>query len=166
MEVKKFQDSRNSKLADFEKQYASLKSQYMIALTTAINEPDVTKQPGLIQDVLTLNTSMAAAVQEIVSAISQGSEKFNTKTLDQLTNDLIKYQKDYHDIKESNDKLETLKIIRNTTDEALTKAEWMYNLYVFGLIALIIFVIFLVFSTPTQSIFSTMMATVSPPIAR
>ena len=166
MEVRKFQNSRNSKLAEFEKEYSSLKTQYTSALSSAINESDNTKQQSLIQDVLEVNTKMAAAVQEIVSAISQGSETFNPKTIDQLTNDLIKYQKDYQDIKESNDKLETLQIIRNTTNESLSNAEWMYNLYLFGLISLIIFVIFLIFSTPTQSTFSTMMATVSPPIAR
>jgi predicted nucleic acid-binding protein len=108
---------------------------------------------------------MTTAVQDMVSSITQGSGQISSKTLTELTNDLIKYQKDYHSIQESNDKLKTLKIIRNTTNENLSNAEWMYNLYLFGLISLIAFVIYLVFNTPTQSIFSTAMASVSPPMA-
>jgi hypothetical protein len=165
MEVKKFQDSRNSKLATFEKEYASLKTQYTSSLTSAINETDTTKQEALIQNVLNLNTKMTTAVQDMVSSITQGSGQISSKTVTELTNDLIKYQKDYHSIQESNDKLKTLKIIRNTTNENLSNAEWMYNLYLFGLISLIGFVIYLVFNTPTQSIFSTAMASVSPPMA-
>jgi hypothetical protein len=165
MEVKKFQDSRNSKLATFEKEYASLKTQYMKALSTAINEVDTTKQQVLIQNVLDLNSKMTTAVQDIVSAITQGTEQINAKTVTELTNDLIRYQKDYHAIQESKDKLKTIKIIRNTTNENLSNVEWMYNLYLFGLISLIAFVIYLVFSTPTQSILSTAMASVSPPMA-
>jgi hypothetical protein len=50
-----------------------------------------------------------------------------------------------------------------TTSDNLSSAEWMYNLYLFGLIGLIVFVIYLIFRTPSQSIFSTIAASVSTP---
>lgn len=163
MDIKKFQDSRNTKLSNFEKQYASLKTQYSAALAAAINEPDLTKREPLVQKVLSVNGEMSAAVKDIMSSLNEGTEKFSPKTLTDLTNDLIQYQKEYNEISESKDKLQTLKIIQNTTNDNLSSAEWMYNFYLFGLIALIFFVIYMVFSTPSQSIFSTMAASVSAP---
>jgi len=166
MDIKKFQDSRNTKLFGFEKQYTSLKNQYSSALSNAIKEPDLKKREPLVQKVLSINSEMSTTVKEFMSSLNEGTEKFDPKTLSDLTNDLIQYQKDYNEIKESKDKLQTLKIIQNTTDDNLSSAEWMYNLYLFGLIALIFLVIYLVFTTPTQSIFSTIAATVSAPTVR
>jgi uncharacterized membrane protein (DUF106 family) len=166
MDIKKFQDSRNTKLFGFEKQYTSLKNQYSSALSNAIKEPDVKKREPLVEKVLSINGQMSATVKDFMSSLNEGTEKFDPKTLSDLTNDLIQYQKDYNEIKESNDKLQTLKIIQNTTDANLSSAEWMYNLYLFGLIALIFLVIYLVFMTPSQNIFSTMAATVSAPAVR
>jgi hypothetical protein len=163
MDVKKFQDLRNTKLSNFEKQYTSLKTQYSAALAAAINEPDLTKREPLVLKVLSINSEMSAAVKDIMSSINEGTEKFDPKTLTDLTNDLIQYQKEYNEISESKDKLQTLKIIQNTTNDNLSNAEWMYNFYLFGLIALIFFVIYLVFNTPSYSIFSRIAATVSAP---
>ena len=163
MDIKRFQDARSTKLSSFENQYATLKKQYSDALLSAINEPDTTKRDPLVQKVLSLNTEMSSAVKDIMSSSNEGTEKFDAKTLSELTNDLIQYQKDYNEIQESKDKLETLKIIKNTTTDNLSSAEWMYNFYLFGLIALILLVIYLVLVTPSQSIFSTMAASISAP---
>jgi hypothetical protein len=163
MDIKNFQDSRGTVLSNFEKRYASLKTQYSAALSAAIAEKDLTKREPLIQKVLSINSELSSAVNTIASSLNEGTEKFSPKTLTDLTNDLIQYQKDYNEITESKDKLQTLKIIKNTTTENLSNAEWMYNLYLFGLIFLIMIVIYLVFRTPYQSIFSTMAATVSAP---
>jgi hypothetical protein len=140
-----------------------LKTQYSAALTAAISEPNLTKREPLVQKVLSVNGEMSAAVKDIMSSLNEGTEKFSPKTLTDLTNDLIQYQKEYNEIVESKDKLQTLKIIQNTTNDNLSSAEWMYNFYLFSLIALIFVVIYLVFSTPSQSIFSTIAARVSAP---
>lgn len=163
MDIKKFQDSRSTKLSNFEKQYASLKKQYSVAITAAIKQTDATKREPLVQKVLSVNSELSSLVKDLMSSTNEGTEKFNPKTLADLTNDLIQYQKDYNEIQESKDKFETLKIIQNTTDENLSNAQWMYNLYLFGLISLIVLVIYLIFRTPSQSIFSTMMASVRAP---
>ena len=163
MDIKKFQDARSTKLSSFEKQYTSLKKQYSDTLTSAINETDSAKRDPLVQKVLSLNTEMSSAVKDIMSSSNEGTEKFNPKILSDLTNDLIQYQKEYNEIQESKDKLETLKVIKNTTTDNLSSAEWMYNFYLFALIALILLVIYLVLVTPSQSIFSTMAASISAP---
>ena len=163
MDIKNFQDARGTVLATFEKQYASLKKQYSTALSVAISEKDPKKREPLVQKVLSINSEMSSAVNRIMSSMNEGTEKFNPKTLTDLTNDLIQYQKEYNEITESKDKLQTLKIIQNTTVDNLSSAEWMYNLYLFGLIGLIVFVIYLILRTPSQSIFSTIAASVSTP---
>ena len=40
MDIKEFTDSRNTQLADFQKQYAYLKSEYSTAVSAAIQESD------------------------------------------------------------------------------------------------------------------------------
>jgi hypothetical protein len=163
MDIKKFQDSRNTKLSVFEKEYASLKKEYSSALIAAINESDVTKRDPLVQKVLSINTEMSSTVKDFMSSINDGADKVSSKSVADLTKDLIQYQTDYNEITESKDKLQTLKIIHNTTEETLSNVQWMYNLYLFGLISLILLVIYLIFRTPSQSIFSTTLNTIRTP---
>ena len=163
MDIKRFQDSRNTKLSAFEKEYASLKKEYSTALSGAINELDLTKREPLVQKVLSINTELSSAVKDFMSSINEGTDKVSSKSVADLTKDLIQYQTDYNEIMESKDKLQTLKIIHNTTEETLSNVQWMYNLYLFGLISLIILVIYLIFRTPSQSIFSRMLDTIRTP---
>jgi len=165
MEVRKFQNSRDSELKDFEKQYSDLKSKYTSSLSTAIKEADPKKQNTLIQGVLVTNAEMVGHVSKMVSIIGKGPNMLDQKTVNDLTNDLIKYQKEFSDITESKNKLDTLREVQNSTSANLSSAEWMYNFYLFGLIALIFFVIYLVYSTPSQNIFSTAIASVQAPMA-
>ena len=163
MDIKRFQDSRNTKLSAFEKEYASLKKEYSSALSSAIGESDITKREPLVEKVLSINTELSSAVKDFMSSINEGADKVSSKSVADLTKDLIQYQTDYNEITESRDKLQTLKIIHNTTEETLSNVQWMYNLYLFGLISLILLVIYLIFRTPSQSIFSTMLDTIRTP---
>lgn len=163
MDIKRFQDSRNTKLTAFEKHYASLKKEYSSALSAAINEQDITKREPLVEKVLSVNTELSSTVKDFMSSINEGTDKVSSKNVAELTKDLIQYQTDYNEITESKDKLQTLKIIHNTTEETLSSVQWMYNLYLFGLISLIVLVIYLIFRTPSQSIFSTMLDTIRTP---
>jgi hypothetical protein len=163
MDIKRFQDSRNTKLSAFEKHYASLKKEYSSALSAAINEQDITKREPLVEKVLSVNTELSSTVKDFMSSINEGTDKVSSKNVAELTKDLIQYQTDYNEITESKDKLQTLKIIHNTTEETLSSVQWMYNLYLFGLISLIVLVIYLIFRTPSQSIFSTILDTIRTP---
>lgn len=155
MEIKEFQDSRNQKLADFQKEYNFLKTQYSTTLLAAIQEPDPAAQQKLISNVLQLNTELSSQIKNILTDINQGSDSFNPKTLDDLTNDLIEYQKQYQEIQGNKDKLQTLKMIYSSNKEKLKSTETMYNIYLGALILLIFIVIYLVIRTPGSIITNT-----------
>jgi hypothetical protein len=151
MEIKEFQESRNSKLEEFQKEYNFLKTQYSSTLLAAIQEPDPEAQQKLVSTVLQLNTELSNQVRGILTELNQGSGSFDPKTLDDLTNDLIEYQKQYHEIQTNKDRLQTLKIIYSTNKEKLKETEFMYNLYVAALIILTFVAIYLVMRTNSVS---------------
>lgn len=151
MEIKEFQDSRNSKLAEFEKGYNFLKTQYSSTLLSAIQEPDPAAQQQLISRILQLNSELSSQVRSILSDLNQGSGSFDPKTLDDLTNDLIEYQKQYHEIQNNKDKLQTLKLIYSTNKQKLKETEVMYNFYIGALILLSFIAIYLVLRTTSIS---------------
>jgi len=151
MEIKEFQDSRNSKLADFQKGYNFLKTQYSTTLLAAIQEPDPAAQKKLISNVLDINSELSSQVRGIITDLNQGSGSFDPKTLDQLTADLIEYQKQYHEIQNNKDKLQTLKLIYSSSKTKLQETEFMYNMYLAALIILIFVLIYLVMRTSSGS---------------
>ncbi len=151
MEIKEFQDSRNTKLAEFQKEYNFLKTQYSSTLLSAIQETDPASQQELISRVLQTNSELSSLIRNILTDLNQGANSFNPKTLDDLTNDLIEYQKQYHEIQNNNDKLQTLKMIYSSSKDKLEKTEFMYNMYLVALIILTFLVIFLVMRTSSIS---------------
>jgi hypothetical protein len=151
MEIKEFQDSRNSKLSEFQKEYNFLKTQYSSTLLSAIQELDPASQQQLISRVLQLNSELSSLIRNILTDLNQGSNSFNPKTLDDLTNDLIEYQKQYQEIQNNKDKLQTLKMIYSSSKDKLEKTEFMYNMYLAALIILTFLVIFLVMRTSSIS---------------
>jgi hypothetical protein len=136
-----FEDSRKTDLQNFQTQYESLKSQYSTTISAAIQEPDPAAQNALIQKVLSINQNLTDAIRSIISKLQQGTDKIDTATLEQLTADLIKYQKDYQSLKDSIDKLQTLKMIQATTTTKLNAAIWSYNIYLAVLCILCLVVI-------------------------
>ncbi len=147
MDVKRFRDSRETELSDFKKQYNFLKSEYSSVLSSAIQESDPASQQNLIQQVLQLNSSLADEVRSIVSKLNQGSQGFDPKELDDLTKDLIQYQKDYAELEHSKDKVNTLKMIKESNSKKLGLAKTMFNVYVIIFIILAFIVAYLVFKT-------------------
>jgi hypothetical protein len=159
MEVKKFQDSRNKELTDFKKQYQFLKSEYSAALSAAIKEPDPNQQLVLVQRVQEINAQLVNEVHNIINILNKGTDNFKPKELDDLTNDLIKYQKEYTEIEKSKDKVDTLKLIHTNTSEKLDNATFMYYVYIAILVTLSVYVAYLVLTTTwaqtLTSIFTT-----------
>ena len=147
MDVKKFEDSRSSELATFKKQYQFLKGEYSAALSAAINEPDAGQQLTLIQRVQQINAQLADELHSIINILNKGTDRFQPKELNDLTNDLIKYQKEYADIEKSKDKVDTLKLIKQTTSEKLDSATFMYYVYIAILVALSFYLGWTVLST-------------------
>lgn len=151
MDIKQFQDSRNDKLAEFQTGYNFLKTQYSSTLLSAIQEPDPASQQQLVSKILQLNTELSSQIRNILTDLNQGSDSFNPKTLDDLTNDLIEYQKQYHEIESNKDRLQTLKMIYASNKDKLQQTEFMYNIYLAALIILTFVVIYLVMRTSSVS---------------
>ena len=147
MEVKKFQDSRNTELDAFKKQYQFLKKEYSDALLSAIKESDPAQQQVLLRRIQQINGSLTAELHGIINVLNKGSTGFDAKELDDLTADLIKYQKDYGEIEKSKDKVATLKLIRTRTEDNLKSATFMYYIYIAILVALSFYVGYLVLTT-------------------
>ncbi len=154
MDVKKFQDSRNSELDSFKKQYQFLKKEYSGALSSAVNETDPAQQQILISRVQQVNGQLAEELHGIIHVLHKGSAGFEAKELDDLTADLIKYQKDYAEIEKSKDRVATLKLIRDRTADNLNTATFMYYVYVAILVVLSFYVGYLVLTTTWSQTFS------------
>jgi len=153
MDIKAFTDSRNSQLADFQTQYTYLKSEYSTAVLSAIQETDAEKQQTLIQRVLSINQELSSQLKDILGILNKGSESFDSKTLGDLTTELIHYQKELQEMQASTDKLNTLKRIHATNSQNLGSALANYNIYLGVLIFLCVIIIFLVVRASwTQSI--------------
>jgi hypothetical protein len=153
MDIKEFSDSRNAQLAAFQKQYTYLKSQYSTAVLAAIQETDPEKQQALIQQILAVNQELSSQLKEILGLLNKGSDSFDSKTLSDLTSDLISYEKEFQEMQASNDKVSTLKRIQATNSSNLGSAQAMYNIYLSVLIFLCVVLSYLVIkSSWTQTI--------------
>lgn len=153
MDIKEFTDSRNAQLADFQKQYAYLQSEYSTAVLAAIQESDPEKQQTLIQRALAVNQELSSQLKDILGVLNKGAESFDSKTLSDLTADLISYQKEFQEMQASSDKLSTLKRIHATNSENLGSVQTMYTVFLGVLIFLCVVVVFLVIKASwTQSI--------------
>jgi hypothetical protein len=144
MDIKEFVDSRDKQLADFQTQYTYLKSEYSTAVSAAIQETDAEKQQTLIQRALAVNQELSSQLKDILAVLNKGADSFDSKTLSDLTADLISYQKEFQEMQASSNKLSTLKRIHATNSDNLGSVQTMYNVYVGVLIFLCIIVVFLV----------------------
>lgn len=147
MEVQKFRDSRDAELEAFKKQYNFLKTSYLSTLSSAIREADPASQQELVQQVLQLNSTMTDELRTILSKLNQGPTGFDPKELNDLTKELIQYQKEYAEIEKSQDRVNTLKKIRETTADKVNSMNTMYTVYVIVLSALAIVVAVLIMKT-------------------
>jgi hypothetical protein len=147
MDVKKFQDSRNSELESFKKEYAVLKSEYSRELASAINEKDANQQQILTDRVQQINSQLVKEIHSIINKINKGTKGFDSKELDDLTAELIKYQKDYSEIEKSKDRVQTLNMIYLTNTDELKNAEYIYYIYLAILILISFYICYLVFAS-------------------
>lgn len=164
MEIQKFEKDRNDALASFEKSFDALKTEYSSRLLSAIQERDPVQQQAQISNVLSINSEMVSQLNTIISQLSQGNNAVSSKTMDELTKDLVKYQTEYNQIQESKNKLETLKRIYATSQEKLKTINFMYNLYLGVLVFLCIVVLYYAFSTTSVSVITQAVSSVVAPL--
>jgi len=160
MDIKNFQDRRNQKLLDFNERFDFLKQEYTQTLNMTLLEEDPTKQSILVSRIQQLNTQMTDELREIITELTKQQEQEGS--IDELTQQLIQYQKDYAEIQQSQDKLTTLKLIKNSNSQSLNEAQTMYWVYLGGLILLTFLIIFNVFKVSFTSSIQTIKQTLIP----
>lgn len=161
MDVKQLLKTRNDSLKDFEDTYNSLKVRYNSLIVSAVHEQDPTSQQSLIQEILDVNAELTAQLRTILSEISSAPKEFDVKTLDQLTADLVEYQKQHQDLMSQKDRLTTLKLIASSTQSTLAEATTMYWIYLISLILSMFVVAFLAFRLSITSVVSSIQSSVA-----
>lgn len=162
MDIKEFQDSRKAKLAEFQLKYNASKLEYSNTLKSAISEQEDQKQKELIQKVLNLNSEMSSELRDILGELNKGSTSFDAKTLDQLTKDLIEYQKQYDEITKAKDQVQSLKVIQSSTAHNLEQANNLFIMYVVALVALCFLIVILIIRSGFMTTVTKMMTSVIP----
>jgi len=123
--------------------------EYKRLVLSAIQEKDSGKQQDLIQRVLEINSDISQDIRDELTKLH--SKPSSVEMIQNLTEQLIEYQKQYKEIKESNDKLMTLRMIYADNSQKLQQAESMYNVYLIGIIVLSLIVAILVFRSAVKS---------------
>jgi hypothetical protein len=154
MEIKQFQNAKNSMLEEFEKNYESLKREYSMAVMDAIEETDPEKQQQLVSRVLSINSDLSNELRNIISDMSKGPGNAPPKTMDGLTSDLIKYQQQYNDVEKGKDRLQTLKLISKSNQDKLSDTSTMFNIYIGVLVFLVFIIGYLVIRTNWRHAYS------------
>ena len=161
MEIKQFEDSRAKDLDAFNTRFTFLKQEYSVALNSAIAEADPAAQTELISRIQQLNSQMTEELRGMITILSKSPDQ---KNIDDLTEELIQYQKDYAEIQQSQDKLTTLKLIKNSTKETLVKAQYTYWIYLGLLIFLCLIVAYQVFKVSITSVVQGVTQSLSRPL--
>lgn len=147
MEIKEFEDSRNKKFQEFKSEYESLKRGYSETLLLAIKETNPETQQELVNRILKFNSDLSELLRTFIGEVNKGTDKFSPKDLDELTNDLIQYQKQYQELQKSKDRLETLKIIYASNKDKLKEVTFQFNALIIVLIVLSVIVFIMAFTT-------------------
>ena len=140
MDIRQYQLDREQDFQAFKTQYDDLKARYISSLTQAVYDS------SKVQDVLDANKSLVTLVTDF---IAESQDKFDTKTIEDLTQQIILYQQEYQKIKDSREKSKTLIEILNKENSRLEYIQTEFNTYLWILFACIVFLIFLIFRVPS-----------------
>jgi len=148
MDIQQYQKDRAAELKAFKKEYDVLKVQYTSVLTQAIYEKDPDAQNELIKQVLDINSQLAAHVRDFVG---QANGKFDPKTISDLTNEILAYQKEYEEIKSATNRTEVLQRVLSRENEKLNIIMGEFNIFFYMLLGMILLIVMLIFMTPGPS---------------
>jgi hypothetical protein len=140
MDIRQYQLDREQDFQAFKTQYDDLKARYISSLTQAVYDS------SKVQDVLDANKSLVTLVTDF---IAESQDKFDTKTIEDLTQQIILYQQEYQKIKDSREKSKTLIEILNKENSRLEYIQTEFNTYLWILFGCIVFLIFLIFRVPS-----------------
>jgi hypothetical protein len=147
MDIKQYQKDRKKELASFKRDYDELKLKYNRLLNEAVYEKDESIRDQLVKQVLSVNSELAEHVRGF---ISNSTDKFDTAMINSLTNELIAYQNEATEIKNSTDKISALQRILHKKSTKLESIRWEFNMFLSLLLGGIVVVLYLIFITPTR----------------
>lgn len=151
MDITQYQKDRAADLKKFKDEYDESKLEYTRLLSEAVYETDPSLQEGLVKQILELNSQLAAQVREFVG---QSNGKFDPKTISDMTNDIVMYQKEYSDLQANQNREKVLHTILNKESEKLTDIRSGFNLYLALLLGGILLIVILIFITPSSPLIS------------
>jgi hypothetical protein len=166
MDVKAFEKTRNDKLDAYKKEYSEKKRDYTFTMDAAIQEGDPKAQNELIQTVLYMNTQLSDFLKEMISDINKGDNSINSATVNQLNGELIKYQQEFQAVKESEDKIKTLKILQGTTSGLVDTALKTYYIYLVVIGLLILICVYFTIKTSWSTSLAQTVTTASTSLSR
>jgi len=143
MDIQQYNDNREKDMQAFKSEYDDLKAQYLKYLADSVYDP------SNIDHVLETNKLLVDLVNTF---IAESQTKFDTKTINDLTNEIIVYQKEYQDIKTSQQKSATLKTILNKENDRIDSIQKQFNIYLWFLFGCIVLLIALIFIAPSGSL--------------
>jgi len=146
MDIKQYQIDREHEFNEFQSEYTDLKTQYTSLLTEVINDS------SKLQDVLDTNKHLNDLITDF---ISKSRTKFDERVIQDLTNDIILYQKEYHQLKNSKKASEDAEKILNKEIVNLYGIQMKFNIFLLLLFLCILFIIYLIFKVPKQSVLMT-----------
>jgi hypothetical protein len=145
MDIIAYQKDRDTELSNFKKEYSDLIVEYRQYLTEAIEETDPEKQGDLIQKVLATNAQISNTIKEFIGS----SKEFDTKTISELTTDIVNYQKQYANIQSSKNKLQAVQTTLNQVINNSSGLRLEFNIFLGILAFAILVVIILIVRTST-----------------
>jgi hypothetical protein len=146
MDLLKYQTDRETDLQGFRKDYDDLKVQYRRVLLEAVYEKDPAAQAGLIKQVLDTNAELSTHIREF---LGKPNNTFDPKTVSDLTEDIVKYQKEYSDIRNSEHKVNTVRSILTRKETELDAVQMQFNVLLALLGLGILVLIILIFRSAT-----------------
>jgi hypothetical protein len=143
MDIKTFYNERQTKLQEFQNEYNELKIQYKNSLQQYL------KDSSKLQGVLDVNKQLNDLITEF---IGKSGSQFDEQTINDLTNDILLYQQQYKELKNSKNSNEKAQQILNSETITLNDLKYKYNIFLGIFIICILIIIYYIFITPKQSI--------------
>ena len=157
MDVKAFEQARAEKLNAYKKEYSDKKHDYTFTMDAAIQEADPKAQNDLIQAVLSMNTELSDFLKEMIADVNKGENSINALTVTELNRELLKYQQEFQAVKQSQDKITTLRKLKATNEGLADSAVKTYYIYLAVLgILILLCVYFTIRASWTTSLIQTL----------
>ena len=155
MDVSEFRTERSKQLADFQKQYSDLKTEYSTGVVNALKEQDRSKQCLLIKQVLDTNKKIIALLKSFNSNVDPGVCKANPLLQTKLREDIEQYNKEHEEIQQGANQLSGLHNAIERTTEKTQEITEMFSWYAILVGLSVIILIFIVIFRTTSSMFNT-----------